>query len=387
MSATSGLAGSMATQPVPRRPVRDLARRAFYNLTLLGILLVLLLAFSAPFTLKTVGPGETGVLWRRFSGGTVLDHTLGEGMHLILPWDRLYIYSLRLDEYRHTYDTISSDGLNMGVEIAVRYRVDPRYVALLHKHVGPDYLKILMDPAVGSQARELISLYTPEELYKSARGFIQNQITERLNRDNLVEIEEAGGAVSLLLIEDVLLRGIAMPESVKVAIERKAEQNQVMLEYEFRLQREERERERRRIEAAGLRAYQDAMPTGIAPSYLVLRGIEATLELAKSQNAKLVFFGNDSGNLPFVLNSMLGQLQSQAATTPASIRLPPEAAPMPQVLPPLGSPDPGPAGAAAAPPEQTGRLDVLHRLMPPLLGAPREWGHGKRGLWISRSIR
>lgn len=325
-----------------------LARRGVYNLMMIGIVVVMLAAFSLPFTLKTVGPGETGVMWRRFNGGTVIDRTLPEGMHFIFPWDRLYIYSLRLDEYRQTYDTISSDGLNMGVEIAVRYRIDSRYVALLHKHVRPNYLKILMDPAVGSQARELISLYTPEELYKSARGFIQNQITERLNRDNLVEIGETGGSVNLLLIEDVLVRGISMPESVKVAIERKAEQNQVMLEYEFRLQREERERERRRIEADGLRAYQDAMPNGIAPSYLVLRGIEATLELAKSQNSKLVFFGNDPSNLPFVLNSMLGQTA------------------VPAVKPEIKPADPKPEAKpmAAAPPQ--GALEALRQLLPGL---------------------
>jgi regulator of protease activity HflC (stomatin/prohibitin superfamily) len=306
------------------------AKRGTFNLAMALLLTFLLVAFSVPFTLKNVGPGERGVLWKRFEGGTVLDYTLGEGLHFILPWNRLYIYSIRLSDHVQKFDTISSDGLNMVVEIAVRYRIDPRRVPLLHKHVGPDYLKILIDPAVGSQGRELISLYTPEELYKNARSFIQNQISERLNRDNLMEIEEAGGAVNLLMIEDVLVRSITMPESVRVAIERKAEQNQVMLEYEYRLQREEREKERRRIEAEGLRAYREAMPNGILPSYLVLRGIEATLELAKSNNSKLIFFGNDPSNLPFILNSQLvgeaGAPNAKGEAGPRAVA-PPKAAP------------------------------------------------------------
>ncbi len=353
---------------MPASRLRGLTRRMVYHVLMAGILVGMVLSVSLPFTLKTVGSGQTGVLWRRFDRGTVLDRTLPEGMHFVFPWDRLYIYSLRLDEYRQTFDTISSDGLNMAVEIAVRYRIDPRYVALLHKHVGPGYLKILMEPAVGSQARELISLYTPEELYKSARGFIQNQITERLNRDNLVEIQEIGAAVNLLLIEDVLLRSIVMPESVKVAIERKAEQNQVMLEYEYRLQREERERERRRIEADGLRAYQDAMPNGILASYLVLRGIEATQELARSANSKIVFFGSDQSSLPFVLNSLLGQ-QYLPADHPGRRSAAPAAAPADPLAATLSSVPPAAAEASAAPvappvPPPTNHLDALRQLFP-----------------------
>jgi len=288
-------------------------RRASLHISLAVLALVLVMVFALPFTMRFVGPGEIGVLWQRFEGGTVVDHTYPEGFHIIMPWDKFFVYSLRLQEHEQHFNTISSDGLNMEVNIAVRYRIDPRRVALLHKHVGPNYLAVLVDPAVGSYARELISLYTPEELYKSARSFIQNQITERLNRDNLLEIEEAGGAVNLLIIEDVLVKGITMPDSVRQAIERKAEQNQVMLEYEYRLQREEREKMRRKIEAEGLKTYEDVMPKGISKSYLLMRGIEASLELAKSPNTKIVMFGNDSSNnLPFILNSLLNESEDKS---------------------------------------------------------------------------
>jgi regulator of protease activity HflC (stomatin/prohibitin superfamily) len=291
--------------------VTNFSKRLVSNLVLFLLAIMLIILSSLPLTFKNVGAGEVGVLWERFNGGTNLKDKYAEGFHLIYPWDKFYVYSIRLQEHSVKFNTISSDGLNMVVEIAVRYRIDPRLVSLLHKHVGQDYLKILVDPAVGAYARELISLYTPEELYKSARSFIQNQITERLNRDNLLEIEEAGGMVSLLSIEDVLVREITMPSSVIQAIERKAEQNQLMLEYQYRLQREELEKKRRQTEAEGLKAYTDAMPDGISKSYLMLRSIDATLELAKSANSKVIVFGgSETNNLPLIANSMLNELSA-----------------------------------------------------------------------------
>jgi len=300
-------------------------KRIAFNISLFLLAVLLVILLSLPLTFKNVGPGEIGVLWERFKGGTNTHENYKEGFHLIYPWDKLYVYSIRLQEHSVKFNTISSDGLNMVVEIAVRYRIDPRLVSLLHKHVGQDYLAILVDPAVGAYARELISLYTPEELYKSARSFIQNQITERLNRDNLLEIEEAGGMVNLLSIEDVLVRGIEMPETVRVAIERKAEQNQLMLEYQYRLQKEELEKKRRETEALGLKAYSDIMPEGISKSYLLMKSIEATLELAKSPNAKIVVFGgSESNNLPLIANSLMNDISaeqrlSQQAHTDATI--------------------------------------------------------------------
>jgi len=287
-------------------------KRIAFNLSLLLLLIIVVVFLTLPLTFRNVGSGEIGVLWERFKGGTNTSETYKEGFHLIFPWDRLFIYSIRLQEHSVKFNTISSDGLNMVVEIAVRYRIDSRLVALLHKHVGQDYLAILVDPAVGAYARELISLYTPEELYKNARSFIQNQITERLNRDNLLEIEEAGGMVNLLSIEDVLVRGIEMPETVRIAIERKAEQNQLMLEYQYRLQREELEKKRRETEALGLKVYSDLMPEGISKSYLLMKSIEATLELAKSPNSKVIVFGgSESNNLPLIANTLLGDISAE----------------------------------------------------------------------------
>ena len=279
-------------------------RRLLQRSAVILLFILLIFCFCLPFMIRTIGYGQAAVLWHRFGGGTVTNRIVGEGVTLIFPWDKLYIYDAKLQQDVHEYHTISSDGLNMDVEISVRFRIDTRRLPYLHKYVGPNYQNLLLESEVGSKARALVSLYTPEELYRNARNFIEDQISEHLNRDNLIDIPEADGPVALLRIEDVLIRNIKMPDSIKRAIEKKAEQNQIMLEYEFKLQTERLERERREIEAAGLKSYQDAMPNGISQSYLMLRGIEASLELARSTNSKVLIFGAGQSGLPFILNGL-----------------------------------------------------------------------------------
>ena len=105
-----------------------------------------------------------------------------------------------------------------------------------------------------------------------------------------------------LVIDDVIIRRISLPESVQTAIQKKLNQEQEALEYEYRLAKEQREAERKKIEAGGISDFQNAIARGITPAYLQWRGIEATLELAKSANAKIVIVGGKDG-LPIILNT------------------------------------------------------------------------------------
>lgn len=280
-------------------------RRTHRQLTTICIGLffcVLALIALAPSIFITIPPGHVGVLWQRFFGGTVVDSTYSEGMHMIFPWDEMFIYDARLQNAARVYDTISSDGLAMQVDIAVRYRINPDAVGVLHKFIGPNYAEILVYPEIGSHARELISRYSPEQLYTETRAFIQAEIFERM-------VNELGSASvnqslqgKLVTVEDVLIRSIKLPDRVAEAIERKSEQQQVMLEYDFRLARENKERERKRIEAEGIRDFQDVVARTITPEYLRLRGIEATMALATSPNSKTLIIGGKDG-LPVILNT------------------------------------------------------------------------------------
>lgn len=279
---------------------------SIYTSLLLGIFALMVLA---PYIVITIPAGHVGVLWLRFFGGTVTDTSYSEGVHLIFPWDEMYIYDARLQNNARTYDTISSNGLTMQVEIAVRYRINRETVGTLHKVVGPDYPEILVYPEIGSHARELISRYTPEQLYTETRGFIQSQILERMVTQLGASLANQSLRGHLVQVQDVLLRSVVLPKAVAAAIERKAEQYQAMLEYDFRIAREEKERVRKRVEAEGIRDFQEVVSRNITPEYLRLRGIEATMALATSQNSKILVIGGGKDGLPVILNT--GDMDAQ----------------------------------------------------------------------------
>ena len=115
--------------------------------------------------------------WCFVGRGTILDprELREEGLHIIAPWDRLFIYDLRLQSTTQTINAISKDGVSVTAQINVRYQLAHRAVAVLHKFIGPQYLETVIDPEVGSVAREVISKYTAEEVYTS-RDAIQSQV-------------------------------------------------------------------------------------------------------------------------------------------------------------------------------------------------------------------
>ncbi len=264
--------------------------------------LIMAMMLMAPRIFITVPAGHVGVLWLHFFGGTVTDRYYSEGMHIIFPWDEMLLYDTRLQNTARTYDTISSNGLAMQVEIAVRYRLDRDSAGLMHKLVGPNYAEVLVYPEIGSHARELIARYTPEQFYTEARAFIQAQMLERMMTQFGSSLISQNVRGKMLHIEDVLIRSVQLPQRVAEAIERKAEQQQMMLEYEFRLAREEKERERKRIEAEGVRDFQSIVARTITNEYLRLRGIDATTALATSNNSKIIIIGGKDG-LPVILNT------------------------------------------------------------------------------------
>jgi regulator of protease activity HflC (stomatin/prohibitin superfamily) len=282
-----------------------------YRTSILVMLLFFVIGMIAlaPQIFITVPSGHVGVLWYRFFGGTVTDHTYGEGIHMIFPWDEMYLYDARLQNQSRVYDTISSNGLAMKVDIAVRYRINRDNAGTLHKLVGPRYPEVLVYPEIGSHARELISRYTPEQLYTETRAFIQAEILERMVNQLGSSLVNQSFQGKLVIVEDVLIRSVTLPQSIAAAIERKAEQYQAMLEYDFRIAREEKEKQRKKIEAEGIREFQDIVAKTITPEYLRLRGIEATMALATSKNSKTIIIGGRDG-LPVILNTADSNISS-----------------------------------------------------------------------------
>jgi regulator of protease activity HflC (stomatin/prohibitin superfamily) len=300
-------------------------------------LLVIFLAVTVlwRYVVLTVPAGHVGVLWKRFNTfdlycwcfagrGTMLNpqQLRGEGLHLIWPWDRLFVYNLRLQSVAQTYNAISKDGVNVTVQINIRYQLLNNAVAVLHKFIGPDYLQSVLSPEIGSQARQVISQYTAQEVYTS-REAIQERVRENArkglgaNLNKLVQPEAMeqpdprnyNDALQYSIqILDTLVLSIELPPAIVAAINRQTEQFYLIQEYRYRVEREAQESRRKQIEANGIAAFQTTVSQGISDSYLRWRGIEATLALSQSPNSKIVVIGGKDG-LPIIL----GNVDSPAA--------------------------------------------------------------------------
>jgi len=306
--------------PVDGRPPPTTARnrwrrfveRHLPSLVVYLMVVTLLVVVLAPHMVVTVPSGHVGVLWKRFAGGTVLDPSelKGEGLHLILPWDQLFLYDLRVQSISDTYNAISSDGVNLNATLNIRFRLQHDSVATLHQVIGPNFIKLL-GPQIASQMREVIAQYTAEQVYSTARQEIQEKIRElALERLGHKMMERESDRVSYnvamrdtIILYDTLLYGIELPPLVVHAINRKTEQYYISEEYKFRVERERRESERKKIEAEGIREFQQIVSQGISDSYLRWRGVEATLQLAQSNNAKVVIIGGSKDGLPVILGN------------------------------------------------------------------------------------
>src|SRR6476659_6167269 len=263
-----------------------------------------------PHMVITVPSGEVGVLWKRFGGGTVLDarKLQNEGFNLILPWNRVFLYDLRLQSFTERYNAISSDGVSLTATVNVRFRLQRDSVPVLHQAIGPNYKQVLVQPGIGSLTREVMAQYTAEQVYSTARQEIQDKIRslveERLSEKMMEhEGDEESYRVPLkdiIILYDILVAGIELPAAIVAAINRKTEQYYISEEYKFRVEREKRESERKKIEAEGIRDFQQTVSQGISDSYLRWRGIEATLQLSQSTNAKTVIIGNGKDGLPVI---------------------------------------------------------------------------------------
>ncbi len=315
-------------------------------LTTAVLVVALIIVLLWPSVVITVPSGRVGVYWKRIHGfdfycwcfvgrGTVLDprELREEGLHVVAPWDKLFIYDLRLQSTTETVNAISKDGVGVTAQINVRYQLSHRAVAVLHKFIGPQYLDTVISPEVGSQAREVISRYTAQEVY-TTRDKIQEEIRNATrkslvaNLDKLVQPEAVEqpdpkgyndflqGSIQIL---DILILSIDLPSAIVDAINRQTEQFYLIQEFKFRVQSEVQESQRKQIEANGIAAFQQTVSKGISESYLRWRGIDATLRLALSPNAKVVVIGAGKDGLPIILNSdtPLPVAQPSAAAEPA----------------------------------------------------------------------
>jgi prohibitin 2 len=274
----------------------------FIVATLTGLVGLFLFVFFFHNIFVTIPPGHGGVMWYRFLGGTRIDSDLGEGTKLIFPWDRVYVYDLRVRQATETLDVLTKEGLQISVGATLRYRVNPKAMGTINALAGPQFIDTLITPSIGASVRLETAKYTAEEIYSTNRNQIELAIQSKLTKviDDL--IHAPAFAEPEILVEDFWFRSIKLPDVLKAAIETKLTQRQTAEQYVYVLQREEQERRRKEIEARGIKAFQDIVSSGISENYLRWKGIDATVKLSESPNAKIVVIGSREG-LPLILGS------------------------------------------------------------------------------------
>lgn len=260
----------------------------------IGFLVVLGLIFLSK-TFVTVDRGEAGVLWKRFDGGVVIDEPpMGEGFHMVAPWNKVDVYNIRQQNmFIRDMEVLSSNGLEIKLDVSILYQPKVNELGLLHKTKGENYLDVVIIPEIRSAARSIVGRYTPEQLYSSKRDVIQQEILEVVSRK---------ASKQYVQINDVLVRDVTLPPTIKNAIERKLRQEQESLEYEFRLVTASKEAEKQIIEARGKADANKILSASLTDKILKDKGIEATLKLSQSSNTKIIIIGGKDG-LPLILGN------------------------------------------------------------------------------------
>ncbi len=258
----------------------------------LTLVFSLIFVYFWPQIIITINSGNAGVLYKRFFG-TVTDKVFPEGMHAIYPWDKMYIYNVRIQTVLHEFSILTNKGLPIHISLAVRFHPEYEMLGILHKHVGPDYIETIIIPQVESVLRKRLSLYDPEDIYVNKGNILTKVIIEALEQLGRKYITTKG----------IIIRSIKLPESVSNAIEDKLVQQQLEQAYTYLIKKEKREAERKRIEAQGITDYQSIISQTLSEKLIKWQGVQATLELAKSNNAKIVIIGSGENGLPIILGN------------------------------------------------------------------------------------
>jgi len=256
----------------------------------IGLAIIALIAVIVLFNCVTrIGTGNVGVLTLF---GRVTGESLPEGIHLINPLKTVNELSIRSQTIKESASVPSSEGLMMSLDTSLIYHLNPDRAAEVFQKLGPRYEDVVVEPSLRSSIREATSSHTANALYTGERDLVAKQIFDQLT----TQLTARG-----MVIENILLRDIQLPATLKAAIEAKQQAEQESLAMNFRLQKETQEAQRKRIEAQGVRDFQQIVAQGITPSLLEWKGIEATENLAKSPNSKVVVIGNSKNGLPLIL--------------------------------------------------------------------------------------
>lgn len=300
----------------PKKKPRKIHRmsrtdKAIAYLLLLGFVTIVLW----PLMFFVIGPGEVGVLFRTLTIGTETRFVYPEGVNIKWPWNRIYWYEVRIQKQDETVHGLAADGLRITSDISVLYHPKADNAGKLHQAIGPDYANRFVRPTAVEAVRSVIGKYDPHELYQVDLTRLEREVMDTIRANNQ----------DLVVFDQIIIRRIELPKEINQAISRKLTEEQNALAYEYVLEQARKEAERKRIDAIGYQTFYSIVADALTPQLLTWRGIEATVELSKSNNSKIVIVGGGKDQLPLILGSDIANqpnLPAPAPVNPQRYRLP-----------------------------------------------------------------
>ena len=262
---------------------------------ILGVIALFILAGLSSSIFYTINATQRAVVFYKFSDeGLDKDHVIDPGVHIKAPWNDIFVYDVQETSREENMDVLDKSGLSIHVDVTVRFKPVSEKIGYIYEKFNTAYIEVLVIPEVRSTVRQVMGRYTAEEIYSTKRAEVEATIKS--------ESEKILMANNVHMVA-LLIRSIQLPDQIRVAIESKLQQQQEALAYQFRLDKEKSEAERKRIAAEGEARANNIVNSSLTDKLLKMRGIEATLELAKSPNSKVVVVGSGDDGLPLILGN------------------------------------------------------------------------------------
>lgn len=261
-----------------------------------GIAAIILALLTA--SIRIIQPGKVGV---KVLFGQVQEKILPSGLNLVNPLIDVELYDITTQTYTMSgteteltqlsdapIRVLSADGLEVTIDMTVLYRINPSETPDIRRELGPGltYIDKIVRPTARTRIRDNAVVYNAIELYSAKRDEFQAKIFESIEND----FAKRG-----LILENLLVRNISLPASVKAAIEAKINAEQEAQKMQFVLQKEEQEAERKRVEAQGIADYQEILTKSLTTKLIEYERIKTLQNLVKSENSKVIIMGNPEG--------------------------------------------------------------------------------------------
>jgi regulator of protease activity HflC (stomatin/prohibitin superfamily) len=258
----------------------------------IGVIALFVLAGISSSLFYTINATQRAVIFYKFGNGLDKDNVVQPGFHTKAPWNEVYVYNVQETSRDENMDILDKSGLSIHMDITVRFNPMPDKIGYIYEKFNVDYINVLVIPEMRSVVRQVMGRFTAEEIYSTKRAEVESTIK--------AEAEKVLLANNVNMVA-LLIRSIVLPDQIRTAIESKLQQEQEALAYQFRLDKEKSEAERKRIAAEGESRENNIINNSLSDKLLKMRGIEATLELAKSPNSKVVIVGSSKDGLPMIL--------------------------------------------------------------------------------------